>query len=107
MNNCNPCIVNQDQPYLVTRSALLPEDIIALAEGQIGALSIPNFYAATHCTAAESQLLSNFQYYENAPSIGRCGMAYYETNHRPSRIEHYYNTAQSNMEKIRQFFAPH
>jgi hypothetical protein len=105
MQNLN--IKQASSEYIVTRDEIRSEDLLMLASGQIGAIVIKNFYDTSFCQDATGYIKKNIQYYLNAPSIGRLGMAYYETERQKNLIDEYYNHAISNIQKIRQIFYPY
>jgi hypothetical protein len=71
------------------------------------AIIIPNYYPIELCLRATILLSKNkIEHYQNAPSIGRYGMAFYETENNQRKIDLYYHTAISNIQKVRKIFCP-
>lgn len=82
------------------------QDLIDMAQERISAIVIPGFYSSDLCNRVKNYLNTNVEHYINAPSIGRAGMAYFETQNKKELIEEYYQSAVPNIEKIRQAFYP-
>lgn len=93
---------------VIETDQLLEKDLIQLFNTEILAIRIPNYYPIKLCRLSLKRLLNNgIKHYENAPSIGRKGMAFYETENNTQKIEHYYRLAKANIQQIRQVFHPH
>jgi hypothetical protein len=112
LNNNELYAVNasaNDQKMLIIEASKLSEmDLLKLFSNEVLAIKIPNYYSEDLCRESLKKLThpSNIEHYENAPSIGRKGMAFYETENTKEKIEKYYDTAKINIEEIRQVFYP-
>lgn len=97
-----------DQQLIIETDRLNESDLQNIFSGKILAIRIPNYYSEELCRISLKNLLDNkIEHYENAPSIGRKGIAFYETEDIPEKIEHYYNMAKLNIDQIREAFHPH
>jgi hypothetical protein len=84
------------------------EDLMRLFEGEVLALRVPNYYPTDLCKLSLKYLMNTqIEHYGNAPSIGRAGMAFYETENNLEKVEEYYQLAKINIDKIRQAFSPY
>ena len=95
------------RPYLEQMSELTAEGLMALANEEIGALAVENFYDTESVTSISSQLIKERNFYINAPSIGRIGMAFFEAEMKKERLDHYYNTAIDGIDYLRKVFHPY
>jgi 2-oxoglutarate-Fe(II)-dependent oxygenase superfamily protein len=99
-----PC--NKDKVIMDDR--MTETSLIKLFYGEVLAIRIKNYYPLDLCEYATKSFLKNkIEHYENAPSIGRRGMAFYETRNIPERVEQYYKIALENIESIRSLFCPY
>ncbi|TAK75238.1 MAG: 2OG-Fe(II) oxygenase [Gammaproteobacteria bacterium] len=97
---------NQEN-YIIQTNRLYENDLLQLFNKEILAIRIPDYYPLALCELSKQRLLQNgIQHYINAPSIGRNGMAFYETENDPEKIEQYYYRSRVNIEQIRQIFHP-
>lgn len=71
------------------------EKINALIHGEAHILSLQPFYTEKVCDILKRQILSRLRvgHYENAPLIGRIGMAFFESIHNPEKRYSYYKNA--------------
>lgn len=78
-----------------------------LAQGRILALQVRRFIQPTHAQALAGQILGGgYQHYLNAPSIGRIGMAFYETEGQPQRMTEYFQQAGDHISELRRRCLP-
>jgi Rps23 Pro-64 3,4-dihydroxylase Tpa1-like proline 4-hydroxylase len=79
-----------------------------LALEDVLAIHVKNFISRelVDCIA-QKILTSGFERYINAPSIGRIGMAFYETESQPELVETYFKTALENINDLRQRCTPY
>ncbi|KGQ51102.1 hypothetical protein JL04_02360 [Gallibacterium anatis] len=67
-----------------------------------GALKIKRFLPERVAQDLTDKILdSGYHYYENAKSIGKIGMAFYEVEGDPERFNEYFDTAQKSIEEFR------
>lgn len=77
-------------------------DLVAIANGKLTALVVRSFIEEQLAREVGRKLLSGgYQHYINAPSIGRIGMAFYETERRASLIKKYFDSAMDHIDKLR------
>jgi len=80
----------------------------ALTAHQVQVLRIPRFVGSAACADLAGGLRSTgYSDYRNAPSVGRIGMSYFETERKPEIVEHYFATALANVSLLRMACAPH
>lgn len=104
MNTCER--LNQ-AGYMKEFTELSADALQVLANEEVGAIVVKNFYDEAFCEKANAVFNSQKQGYINAPSIGRVGMAYFEADGQPELIEKYYNNARQGIELMRSAFAPY
>lgn len=93
---------------VISASHLNESDLIKLCTGEVLAITIKNYYPLNLCKIATDNFLqSQIEHYKNAPSIGRCGMAFFETDNLPERVAEYYKISQNNITNIRNLFSPY
>src|SRR5438094_917438 len=90
-------------------SRLDAENIIALAEGRLGAIRVPGFYDPGYSQLLADRLVRSpyFGYYVNAKDIGRVGAAFFESVKNPNLREHYYENVATWLAAIRDACWPH
>ena len=86
---------------------LTSENILALANSEINAISVEGFYDHDLCDKMYDFFVKNIEYCINAPSIGRIGMAFYETDSKDELIEDYYINSRKRINSIRSAFHPY
>jgi hypothetical protein len=84
-------------------------NLCKLLNGEIYALRIPGHYAKEACKIVTNNFLNSdlVANYINAVNIGRVGMAFYEVQEDPLRLEEYYRLAKINNTRIKETFAPY
>lgn len=82
--------------------------IQSLALEDVLAIHVKNFIPRelVDCIA-QKILTTEYEHYLNAPSIGRIGMAFYETERRPELLETYFKSALKNINDLRKRCAPY
>lgn len=97
-----------ENEHVLVETALSLASLQKLIDRQILVLRIPNFITDDACRKISSGLKSTgYSDYLNAPSVGRIGMSYFETNRDPAIIEYYFSTALKNMGVLREACAPY
>lgn len=92
---------------VVEGDAIESADLSRLAHGEALALRVRHFIPADlAATLAERLLSDGFDHYVNAPSIGRIGMAFYETGNQPALLQSYFDTALQNVSMLRERCSP-
>lgn len=93
---------------VAVRKRIAAEDLIALAEGRIRAIHVPNFYPSAFAGIVAQRLIKSplFGKYANAPDIGRVGMAYFETIKNPALRKKYYADAPAWIQALRDVASP-
>jgi hypothetical protein len=83
-------------------------DLLALTRGTVLALRVPGFHDVSACAIAAARLLAHPARagYENAPHIGRIGMAYFEALDAESRTR-YHAQAERSAALLREVYSPH
>jgi hypothetical protein len=83
-------------------------DLLALTRGTVLALRVPGFHDVSACAIAAARLLAHPARagYENAPHIGRIGMAYFEALNAASRTR-YHAQAERSAALLREAYSPH
>ncbi len=99
--------MNKNTHYIVHANRLNEKMLIALAHEEIGLIAVKDFYDKEICKEIKQYFLDNIKYYINAPSIGRIGMAFYETAHRDDLLEDYYKNSIQHINDIRNAFHPY
>lgn len=98
---------NLNHSYAI-ENELTADNLILLFLGEIMAIQVKNFYPKDIAKKATQRIYNNgISYYLNAPDIGRVGMAFYETDLDPCRVEQYYNLARKNISIAREIFNPY
>lgn len=78
------------------------EDLFAIANEEILAVQVKNFIPSDLAQQLTQKILgAGYAYYENASTVGRIGMAFYETNHQPEKVAKYFSVAQENIDEFR------
>jgi len=78
-----------------------------LINGKILALIVRDYYCSDLCVNIANKILSaGYEYYSNAPSIGKIGLAYFETENHPAKIQKYYDSATDNINSFRKICFP-
>src|SRR5579872_2948660 len=91
----------------IETECLRETDLLDIFNNEILAIRIPNFYPLELCQSGLKNLMANkIEHYENAPSIGRKGIAFYETENNSEKVERYYDIANININQLRQAFHP-
>jgi hypothetical protein len=79
-----------------------------LASGEVIAIRIKNFITRDHANLLYKKIIQEgHEFYINAPSIGRIGMAFYETNFDKLLIDKYFNAAENSVLELRYRCAPY
>lgn len=99
---------NDNKILILEANALSKTDLLKIFSNEILAIRVPNYYSKELCQESLKKLMqtNSIEHYENAPSIGRKGMAFYETENIKEKVEKYYDTAKININEIRQIFYP-
>jgi hypothetical protein len=73
-----------------------------LAKNQLIAIRVENFINEKHATLIAQRIIKKgYKKYSNAPSIGKIGMAFYETESKLELIEKYFNEAKNHIDDLR------
>lgn len=90
-----PLAVQNPLELYRTSETLTAEDFIALFDGQILAIRIPDFCTQEACSLISSRLIHHSErgYYPHVPSISRVMMAFYEGHSDAEKREQYYKQA--------------
>jgi hypothetical protein len=96
-----------DSPHLRVTDALTLADLLALTRGTVLAVRVPGFHDVAACAAAATCLLEHPARagYQNAPQIGRIGMAYFEGQTNEGRAR-YHAEAERTTALLREAYAP-
>lgn len=95
------------QSILIKPHQLTHQNLASLACGDIQVLHIKGFIDPEICAhLAERAQGHGYSSYINVPSVRRIGMAYYETEGDPIRIEKYFADARQHMIDFRRACAP-
>jgi hypothetical protein len=87
---------------LIEAESIEYEAIKALANANILAIRVRNFISESLAKVLTDKIISSgYESYINAPSIGRIGMAFYETENNPNLIDEYFSHALSNIDELR------
>lgn len=87
---------------LQTNSKPTYQDLLDLAQGRCLALKIKHFLPQDLTQALSDKILNErYQYYENAKSIGKIGMAFYEVERDASHFKQYFASAQGNIKAFK------
>lgn len=96
-----------DRDVLVTETFSI-ESLRALIAGEVLVLRVPNFASEELCRRVTDQIQAvGYEDYVNAPTLGRIGMSFYETGGKQERIDHFFETAMSNIHVLRDACAPY
>jgi 2OG-Fe(II) oxygenase superfamily len=105
----NPADVRRTGTRVVQRTSLLARDLSDISNRRLLALRIPGFCETALCNHVANRV-NNFEgksVYENVPDIEKpVGMAIYEAYINPEMLKKYYEEAQTNLDKARDFFLP-
>ena len=84
-------------------------DLLALADGTVLAIRLPNFCPEELCDRFVDAIMSRGQmgHYAVAPDIGKLGMAIFDAASDPSALEEYYAAAPRALKEMRAFFHPY
>lgn len=87
----------------VLEADCLKQDVLeALVGGEVIAARIKSFVSSDLAEILSEQILSGaVGRYRNAPSIGRIGEAFYETQNIPDEVEAYFASASLNIQELR------
>ncbi len=84
------------------------KSIQSLAMGEILAIRVDEFIKPALATKLAKKILApGYKYYANAKSIGRIGMAFYESSNKPELIDFYFAQAQENIDNLRNRCLPY
>ena len=79
-----------------------PADISRLVASDVHAIHVRNFVQPDVAVKLSENIMGRgYDKYENAPSIGRIGMAFYEAEGRPDRLTQYFDQAGRHVEELR------
>lgn len=93
---------------IIYTDALSSTNLLDIFENRAIALVIKKYYSSEICSELTKKCIGdNIEHYENAPSIGRYGMAYYETEGVPERLNKYYTKSITTIKDIRKLFSPY
>ena len=89
-------------------SDLTADSLSCLFTGQSDVLIHENFIDNSTCKLlAEKIFDAGYEHYSNAKSIGRIGMALYETENDSKKLEQYYDSAIKNINYMREILSPY
>lgn len=78
------------------------DHLLALTEGRAQAVIIKNFLERRHASELTEKILKKgHDYYENAASIGRIGMAFYEAERDSLKLNDYFKSTLTNTKELR------
>lgn len=84
------------------------ESLQQLVNGTVLAIRVKQYLPAELSRKlAEKIMASGYAHYINAPSIGRIGMAFYEAENQPERLDVYFEQACSHIDDLRQRCLPY
>jgi hypothetical protein len=100
--------VTESQLVKTVSGALALADLLALTRGTVLAVRVPDFHDAEACATAAARLLAHPARagYQNAPQIGRIGMAYFEGRTDEGR-NRYHAEAQRTAALLHEAYVPH
>ncbi len=87
---------------------LTADSVVALVDGSIGLVRIPEFCPEVQRDAAVKRLTghSDRGYYNKAEAVGRLGIAHFEID-SAATLEKYYDKATSSIRELRKIFSPY
>lgn len=98
---------HQDE-IIVCENGLTIEAIRLLVFGKTLIVRVGGFVDPAICPLiADGLQKAGYDDYLNAPMVGRIGMSFFETGDKPEIVQHYFDTAVSNIEKLRTACAPY
>ena len=101
-------MLDNTQRAVRTSNTLTKEDLSDLIAHRIQVLRVPNFIPVSACEEVSAGLKNTgYNDYRNAPQVGRIGMSYFETAKDPEIVDHYFATANENINLLRTACAPH
>lgn len=89
---CDDCGQDRDSSYVIrtNASSISADHLKALANGTIRVVHVEAFASETACNViCTGQVDLGFKPYINVEQVRRIGMAYYETENKPSLIAEY------------------
>jgi hypothetical protein len=94
---------------VLTATQVTKENLLKLLTDEIYALRVPGHYSKEACKVVTNNFLNSdlIASYVNAVNIGRVGMAFYEVQEDPVRMEEYYRMAKINNKRIKETFFPY
>jgi len=100
-----PTVISHE---VVVSSQLSEELLLSLLRKEILAIRVPKFYLPEHADEVSVRMMEHpgFGYYQNAPAIGRVGMAYFEATVSEEAKEAYYSLAAPSMQQMFDVCAP-